>query len=211
MAQGCPGARRPTPPSPRHGRPCRVPPYAAGALPMTDEPQPQYDASRVMLNGAAIGLVTNLVNGVEARLSAELHAVETRLSAELKTVNGDVDGLELCRAGEAAPCRPVVGVHQRPRMGRAAPGPARRRRGRAAAGPRQAARHRSDDRVVMGAAVLQSPRTRRPQGWRLYRWTRSRRDVGVWLTRPPAPDLRGASASLHRQGVARLAKAEVVR
>jgi hypothetical protein len=65
---------------------------------MTDEPQPQYDASRVMLNGAAIGLVTNLVNGVEARLSAELHAVETRLSAELKTVNGDVDGLELWRA-----------------------------------------------------------------------------------------------------------------
>lgn len=59
---------------------------------------PQYDASRVMFNGAAIGLVTSLVNGMEDRLRAEIHATEQRLSLELKTINGDVDGLELWRA-----------------------------------------------------------------------------------------------------------------
>jgi hypothetical protein len=65
---------------------------------MPDPNDPLYDPARVMLNGAAIGLVTNLVGGMETRLRDELHATEQRLSDELKSINGDVDGLELWRA-----------------------------------------------------------------------------------------------------------------
>jgi hypothetical protein len=39
---------------------------------------PEFDANRVMFNGAAIGLVTSLVTGMEERLRDEIHAVEKR-------------------------------------------------------------------------------------------------------------------------------------
>jgi hypothetical protein len=58
------------------------------------ETRADYDPSRVMLNGAAIGLVTNLVNGMETRLREEIVASEKRLVRKLEDVNGDVDGLE---------------------------------------------------------------------------------------------------------------------
>jgi len=69
---------------------------------------PQYDASRVMLNGAAIALVANLTSGMESRLIAEIQAVERRQSTELdKAVTrlrldiseqgDDIDGLQAWR------------------------------------------------------------------------------------------------------------------
>lgn len=76
---------------------------------MTDtETPPQYDASRVMLNGAAIALVANLTSGMESRLIAEIQAVERRQSTELdKAVTrlrldiseqgDDIDGLQAWR------------------------------------------------------------------------------------------------------------------
>ncbi len=77
---------------------------------MSDEAPtpPQYDASRVMLNGAAIALVANLTSGMESRLIAEIQAVERRQSTELdKAVTrlrldiseqgDDIDGLQAWR------------------------------------------------------------------------------------------------------------------
>ena len=85
---------------------------AGAPLTVTEAPTPpQYDASRVMFNGAAIGLVTNLTSGMEARLIAEIQAVEQRQSAELdKAVTrlrrdiseqgDDIDGLQAWREDE---------------------------------------------------------------------------------------------------------------
>ena len=75
---------------------------------MTDQEPAPYDASRVMLNGAAIALVANLTSGMESRLIAEIQAVERRQSTELdKAVTrlrldiseqgDDIDGLQAWR------------------------------------------------------------------------------------------------------------------
>lgn len=65
------------------------------------EAPPPYDASRVMLNGAAIGLVTSLTSGMEARLILEIKAAEERQNAKLdafaRAVTGDVDDLQTWR------------------------------------------------------------------------------------------------------------------
>jgi hypothetical protein len=65
---------------------------------------PEYDASRVMLNGAAIGLVTSLTTGMEARLITEIKAAEERQNSKLESavlaLSGDVDELEAWRESE---------------------------------------------------------------------------------------------------------------
>lgn len=59
-----------------------------------------YDPSRVMLNGAAIGLVTALTAGMEQRLMDELRASEKRLSGQLTVLTGDIDTLEAWREAQ---------------------------------------------------------------------------------------------------------------
>lgn len=62
---------------------------------------PDYDPTKVMFNGAAIALVTNLTNGIQAALTAEIKAAEERqnrrLEEAVKALTGDVDALELWR------------------------------------------------------------------------------------------------------------------
>ena len=64
-------------------------------MPDTD---PLYDASRVMLNGAAIGLVTSLVAGMEARNREALVAMEQRITEKITSQDVDIEGLEAWRA-----------------------------------------------------------------------------------------------------------------